>query len=209
MEVRQWDAIRNSIADHEHLSISWTLPLNHGYWECFKNKLTKDVIEKIEKKLNWGTFYIAYLYFLKYKNVLLCIVTWQCLLTFCCCLVFLNVVLRLTQMPCFITVIYKREVKWSESHSVLSDSLQSHGQSLEFSRPEYWSGYLFPSPEYLPNPGIKPRSPTLQACVCYFHNSAKNIVHCVSLCSEHLEWTRKERIGEHDSLTDFWNLALL
>ena len=51
MEVRQWDAIRNSIADHEHLSISWTLPLNHGYWECLKNKLTKDVIKKKEKKL--------------------------------------------------------------------------------------------------------------------------------------------------------------
>ena len=33
---------------------------------------------------------------------------------------------------------------------------------MEFSRPEYWSGYLFPSPGDLPNPGIKPRSPTLQ-----------------------------------------------
>ena len=32
-----------------------------------------------------------------------------------------------------------------------------------FSRPEYWSGYLFPSPGNLPKPGIKPRSPTLQA----------------------------------------------
>ena len=28
---------------------------------------------------------------------------------------------------------------------------------------EYWSGLPFPSPGYLPNPGIKPRSPTLQA----------------------------------------------
>ena len=34
---------------------------------------------------------------------------------------------------------------------------------MEFSRPEYWSGYPFPSPGDLPNPGIKPRSPTLQA----------------------------------------------
>ena len=31
------------------------------------------------------------------------------------------------------------------------------------SRPEYWSGYLFPSPGDLPNPGIEPRSLTLQA----------------------------------------------
>ena len=36
-------------------------------------------------------------------------------------------------------------------------------QSMEFSRPEYWSGWPFPSPRYLANPGIKPRSPALQA----------------------------------------------
>ena len=36
-------------------------------------------------------------------------------------------------------------------------------QSMEFSRPEYLSGYPFPSPGYLPNPGTQPRSSTLQA----------------------------------------------
>ena len=36
-------------------------------------------------------------------------------------------------------------------------------QSMELSRPEYWSGYLFPSPGDLPNPEIEPRSPALQA----------------------------------------------
>jgi len=34
---------------------------------------------------------------------------------------------------------------------------------MEFSRLEYWSGLPFPSPGDLPNPGIKPRSPALQA----------------------------------------------
>ena len=34
---------------------------------------------------------------------------------------------------------------------------------MQFSRQEYWSGLLFPSPEDLPNPGIEPRSPALQA----------------------------------------------
>ena len=34
---------------------------------------------------------------------------------------------------------------------------------MEFSRPEYWSGQLFPSPGYLPNPGIETRSLALQA----------------------------------------------
>ena len=33
---------------------------------------------------------------------------------------------------------------------------------MEFSRQEFWTGLLFPSPGDLPNPGIKPRSPTLQ-----------------------------------------------
>ena len=31
-----------------------------------------------------------------------------------------------------------------------------------FSRPEYWSGWLFPSTGDLTDPGIKPGSPTLQ-----------------------------------------------
>ena len=35
--------------------------------------------------------------------------------------------------------------------------------AVEFSRQEYWSGLPFPSPGYLPDPGIKPVSPTLQA----------------------------------------------
>ena len=35
--------------------------------------------------------------------------------------------------------------------------------SMEFSRQEYWSGLPFPSPGDLPNLGIKPGSPTLQA----------------------------------------------
>ena len=46
-------------------------------------------------------------------------------------------------------------------HSVMSDSLQPIGHSLqtslsmEFSRQEYWSGLAFPTPGDLPDPGIK------------------------------------------------------
>ena len=36
-------------------------------------------------------------------------------------------------------------------------------QSMEFSRQEYWSGLPFPSLGDLPNPGIEPGSPALQA----------------------------------------------
>ena len=35
--------------------------------------------------------------------------------------------------------------------------------SMEFSRQEYWTGLIFPSPGDLPKPGIKPRFPALWA----------------------------------------------
>ena len=34
---------------------------------------------------------------------------------------------------------------------------------MKFSRPEYWSGWLFPSPADFPDPGIEPGSLALQA----------------------------------------------
>ena len=36
-------------------------------------------------------------------------------------------------------------------------------ESMGFSRPEYWSGLPFPPPGDLPDPGIRPESPALQA----------------------------------------------
>ena len=50
----------------------------------------------------------------------------------------------------------------SESRSVVSDFVTPWVQSMEFSRPEYWSGQPFHSPGYLPKPGIEPRSPALR-----------------------------------------------
>ena len=35
--------------------------------------------------------------------------------------------------------------------------------SMEFSKQEYWNGLPFPSPGDLPDPGIEPGSPALQA----------------------------------------------
>ena len=45
--------------------------------------------------------------------------------------------------------------QWAVAHQALL--------SMEFSRPEYWSGLPFPSPRALPNSGIEPRPPTMQA----------------------------------------------
>ena len=50
------------------------------------------------------------------------------------------------------------------SDSVTSWTIDGHAPlSVEFSRQEHWSGYPFPSPGDLPDPGIDPRSPALQA----------------------------------------------
>ena len=55
------------------------------------------------------------------------------------------------------------------SHSVVSDSATpwtvacQASLSMGFSRQEYWSGLPFSLPGHLPDPGIEPRSPALQA----------------------------------------------
>ena len=54
----------------------------------------------------------------------------------------------LSHVQCFVT-------PWTVAHQAL--------QSMEFSRQDYWSGQPFPFPGDLPNPGIKPGYPALQA----------------------------------------------
>ena len=49
----------------------------------------------------------------------------------------------------------------SKSHTVVPDPLWPHGQYSPWNSPGQNTGE-FPSPGDLPNPGIKPRSPTLQ-----------------------------------------------
>ena len=75
-----------------------------------------------------------------------------------------------TQVPCisgrFFTIWAIREAqKWKWKSLSCVWLFAAHGlyiQSMEFSRKEYWSGWPFPSPGDLPNPGIEPRSPTMQ-----------------------------------------------
>ena len=59
-------------------------------------------------------------------------------------------------------------------------------QSMEYSRPEYWSGWLFPSPADLPDPGMELGSPTLQA------NSLPS-----------------EPLGQHDLVDNLFNFQLV
>ena len=53
--------------------------------------------------------------------------------------------------------------------------------SVGFFRQQYWSGLPFPSPGNLPNPGIKPRYPALQADSLPFEPPGKPRQLCRSL----------------------------
>ena len=59
--------------------------------------------------------------------------------------------------------------------------------SMGFSRQEYWSGLPFPSPGALPDPGIEPKSPTLQADALSSEPPEKPVI----------SWLRRVNLLEH------------
>ena len=61
------------------------------------------------------------------------------------------------------SILLEKKRKWKSLSHVRPSATPWTVQSMELSRPEYWIGLPFPSPGDLPNPGIKSRSPTLQA----------------------------------------------
>ena len=65
--------------------------------------------------------------------------------------------LQRTRVEVGIEYLFIHEVKWKSLSCVQLFATPWTTQSTKFSRPEYWSGQPFPSPEDLPNPGIKPR----------------------------------------------------
>ena len=112
----------------------------------------------------------------------------------------------------------------SESCSLVSDSLWNI-QSVEFSRPEYWSGLPFPSPGDVPNPGIEPKwilyqlshqgSPRILEWVAYLFSSGYSRprnwteVSCItggfftSWATIHSHKTFIEDVGKWDFL-EYW-----
>ena len=62
--------------------------------------------------------------------------------------IYIVVVKSLSRVQLFVT-------PWTAAHQA--------PQSMGFSRQEYWSGLPFPSPGDLPDPGIEPGSPALEA----------------------------------------------
>ena len=73
------------------------------------------------------------------------------------------------------------------SHSVMSISSRPYGLwhtrllcPWRFSR-QYWSRLPFPSPGDLLNPGIEPRSPTLQTDFCLSHQGSPSVIY-IHMC---------------------------
>ena len=69
-------------------------------------------------------------------------------------------------LPCYLSISFVNCVcVKSLSHVQLFATPAAHRAplSLGFSRQEYWSGLPFPSPGDLPDPGMEPQSPALQA----------------------------------------------
>ena len=73
----------------------------------------------------------------------------------------------LNQIPYDYTVEVRNRFKGLDLIDRVPDELWNEVrdivQETGISRQEYWSGLPFPSPGDLPDPGIEPRSPTLQA----------------------------------------------
>ena len=75
--------------------------------------------------------------------------------------------------------------------------------SMGFSSQEYWSGLPFPSPEDLPEPGIKPGSPALQADALPSKPPGKSIIYISPLLGppSHLPESHPSRSSQSTELS--------
>ena len=69
---------------------------------------------------------------------------------------------------------------------------------MEFSRQEYWSGWTLSSPRDLPDPGIKPRSPALQAEFLLSKPMSKS---SLGEAGEGAQWTREREQWQEQGRT--------
>ena len=79
----------------------------------------------------------------------------------CLCYKFIRLVLRVIEIHFSSSETLTVKVNTAQSCPTLCNPMDYtvHG----ILQPEYWSGQPFPSSGYLPNPGMEPRSPALQA----------------------------------------------
>ena len=66
---------------------------------------------------------------------------------------------------------------------------------MGFSRQGYWSGLPFPSPDDLPDPGVEPGSPTLQADVLSSEPPGKPLEHTEELYKKGLQFSSAQLLS--------------
>ena len=76
---------------------------------------------------------------------------------------------------------------------------------MGFFRQEYWSGLPFPSPGDLPDPGIKPRSPALQADSLLSEPRVKPIISTTFqlMFVNLLNWIAADQLSKRTAITSF------
>ena len=125
--------------DKEKRELYYTLGGNVNQWSYYRKQFLKKKKNNLKRKLAYDPLIPLLGIYLKKAK------TW---------------IQKVTYTPVFMCML---------SPSVVSNSLWSHGLQPArllcpwgFSRQESWSGLPCPPPGDLPNPGLEPRSPTLQ-----------------------------------------------
>ena len=122
----------------------------------------------MNRRVTWSLFgkyaSLNHLFFLSFRSILL----------------FVSFPPTYKKLLIFPTVCVKVKVKsLSRVQLFVNPMYQS---PMGFSRQEYWSGLPFPSPGDLPNPGIEPRSPTLQAALYPLSHQGRYIYIYIYMC---------------------------
>ena len=74
------------------------------------------------------------------------------------------------------------------------------GSSMGFSKQEYWNGLPSPSPGDLPDPGIEPRSPALQADALTSEPGGGDIIQVIVTQPFESQFTHIQNNGDSNSL---------
>ena len=80
--------------------------------------------------------------------------------------------------------------------------------SMGFSKQEYWSGLPFPPPGDLPNSGIEPRSPALEADPLTSEPPGKPQTSKLSLIKKHVIHMGKDKLHEYTYIFKAINLYI-
>ena len=128
------DPLEKEMANHSSI-LAWEIPMERGAWRA--QRIRHDLATKQQQNVSLSPFPVS-------SFIGLLPVIKPCLWILCC-------------------VCWTKSLSCVQLFVTPSTIACQASLSKGFSRQEYWSGLLFPSPGDLPDPGNEPRSPALQA----------------------------------------------